>query len=437
MVKHKRMIKIKTVTILGANGAMGSHCAGIIAGFANVKIFMIARDLTKARQGIETAKDSIKSDVIDKLFIPKTYKDLEECVSQSDWIFELATEDINLKSKLNNLISKFRKPNSIVSSVTSGLSITKLSDSFDLSGRKHYFGTHFYNPPYKMILCELISNPKSDIKIKKRLSNYLTNTLRRVVVETKDTPGFLGNRIGFQFLNEAALFAHKYESKGGFAYIDELLGGIIGHTMPPMATIDLVGLDIHQAIIDNIFENTKDEAHNTFAMPQFFKHLISKNYLGNKTNSGIYKTENGQKMVFNPKKLIYEPIPQFDFEFIKKIRNYISEGLYSDAFKFIIESPGTEANIIRYFIARYISYSLSFVGSIVKTKEDVDLVMGYGFNWLPPCSLVDLIGGKEITTNLIRQFNFIVPKIIIDQPKNTPFYTLQNQLDYRNFIRSN
>ena len=431
------MRNIKTVTILGANGSMGSHCAGIISGFGNAKIFMIGRNLKKAKMGILAAKDSIKSNVIEKQLIPKTYANLPECISQSDWVFELITENSVQKTKLNLQVAKYLKPNTIISTVSSGLSITNLSKSFSLAQQKNYFGTHFYNPPYKMLLCELISNPNSDPKTKTMLSSYLTHTLQRIVVETNDTPGFAGNRIGFQFINEAAWFAHKYESRGGIAYIDELLGGLIGHTMPPLATIDLVGIDVHKAIVDNLYQNTNDEAHITFKMPPFLQHLISLHYLGTKTGRGLYNIENNHKMVLDTKTLTYKQLPKFNIDFVSHAKNLISEGLYSNAIKLILHSSGTEANIIQHFIARYISYSLSLVGPVVKTKEDIDMVMGYGFGWLPPCALIDLLGGKKPTAKLIESFNFVIPKIISQHKTDKPFYTLQNQLDYRSFIRSN
>ena len=121
------MLKIDTVTILGANGSMGSQCAGIIAGFGNAKIYMIARDIDKAKDGIKRAMDSIKSDVIRKQLIPKTYEDLEECISQSDWIIECASENLDVKQQLNSQIAKYKLKNSIVSTVSSGLSISILS----------------------------------------------------------------------------------------------------------------------------------------------------------------------------------------------------------------------------------------------------------------------------------------------------------------------
>jgi len=427
-------MKINTVTILGANGTMGSQCAGIIAGFGNAKIYMIARDINKAEDGINKATDSIKSDVIKTQLIPKTYDDIEECISKSDWIFECASEDLDIKQKFNNQISKYKQKNSIVSTVSSGLSISNLSKSFNKN--TNYFGTHFFNPPYKMVLCELISNSNSDSKIKKELFDYLKNTLYREVVITNDTPGFAGNRIGFQFLNETLQFAEKYQKQGGIALIDKLLSGFTGRAMSPIVTIDLVGLDIHKAIVNNIYNLTNDAAHESFKMPDFVEYLISNNFLGNKNGQGFYKKEGDQKLVFNIDKKIYEPIPKFNIDFINQAKELISNGEYKKAFELILKTKTFESEIIQYFFARYISYSLSLVGPVVKTKEDVDKVMAYGFNWLPPCVLIDLIGGKDEAIKLIKKHKLLIPLEITNHSSIEKFYTLENELDFRSFIKA-
>ena len=427
-------MKINTVTILGANGTMGSQCAGIITGFGNAKVYMVARDLNKAEDGINKAIDSIKSDIVKSQLIPKTYDDIKECVSNSDWIFECASEDLDIKQNLNKQIALYKSPKSIVSTVSSGLSITNLAKSF--KEKDIYFGTHFFNPPYKMLLCELISNSNSNSKNQKELFDYLQNTLHRQVVITNDTPGFAANRIGFQILNESLIFAQKYQKQGGIALIDKLLSGFTGRSLPPIATIDLVGLDTHKAIVNNIYNLTKDDAHESFKLPAFVDYLISNNFLGNKTGQGFYKKEDDQKLVFNIDKKTYEPIPKFNIDFIDEAKELISVGEYQKAFEKILDTKTFESNIIKYFLARYISYSLSLVGTVVKNKEDIDKVMAYGFNWLPPCALIDLIGGKEKTINLIKENKLSIPDEIIKHSSKEKFYTLQVELDFRSFIKA-
>jgi len=430
------VLDVKTITIIGANGTMGSQCAGVIAGFTDATVYMVSRNIKKSKIGIEKAAASIKSDIIKPRLIPKTLNDIKECVSKSDWVFELTSEDIKIKHQINRQISKYKKPHAIVSTVSSGLSINELAKDFLKEERQYYFGTHFFNPPYKMVLCELIPSENSNSMVQSELHDFLQNVLHRKVVVCQDKPGFAGNRIGFQLLNEAIQFAEKNSYKGGIVYIDTLLGGFTGRAIPPIATVDLVGLDVHKAIVENIYKLTNDEAHDTFKLPTSVISLITKNYLGNKTEQGFYKKEKDHKMFFDFKKEDYEELPNYNFEFINQVKQKISNGEYENAFKIILETNTEESKIIQYFWARYISYSLSLVGTVVKTKEDIDKVMAYGFNWLSPSALIDLLGGKEKVIKLIKEFGFPVPTELNKYPFEYQFFTLQNELDFRSFIKA-
>ena len=118
------------------------------------------------------------------------------------------------------------------------------------------------------------------------------------VVEVKDAPAFLANRIGFQFINEAMQYAQRYQDRGGIDYVDGILGSFTGRTMAPLTTADFVGLDVHKAIVDNLYANTCDYAHSSFVLPSFCQELIDAGLLGRKAGAGLYKMqidENGKK----------------------------------------------------------------------------------------------------------------------------------------------
>ena len=272
------MREIKTVTVLGANGAMGSSSAAILAGFGNIKVHMLARDKAKAQKGIEAAVVSIRSDIIKSRMYAGSYeKDIETAVAESDWVFECVAENYSTKEEINKKIAVAIRPGTLISTISSGLSIARLSSSFNEDGQKHYYGTHFFNPPYKLNLCELVTHPDNDKNYTKELAKYLEHTLRRHVIITNDTPAFAGNRIGFQLMNEAAQLAEKYQDKGGIYLLDNILSGYTGRAMNPLATVDLVGLDVHKAIVDNIYENSGDssELKETFIMPNYMNDLIA------------------------------------------------------------------------------------------------------------------------------------------------------------------
>lgn len=432
------MKELKTATLLGANGTMGAGSAAILAAFGNMKVFMIARTIEKAKEGIRKAVDSVRSDVIEKNMIPKTYEDLEECVSQSDWVFEAVAESYDAKLEVNKRIAKSRKPGTIVSTVSSGLSIEKLASQFDEDGQKYYYGTHFFNPPYKLILCELITHSKNDKNFTEEFAKYLEKVLIRHVVICNDRPGFAGNRIGFQFMNEAAIFAEKIKDKNGIYFIDQMLSGYTGRAMSPLATVDLVGLDVHKAIVDNIYENTKDVAHETFRLPNFLAELIQNGALGDKVGKGIYKKEKNSEgktiyKVYDIQKKDYVDLPQVDLSFKNKAIQLIKDANYRELANHIKNSIGEEAKIVQYFIARYISYSLSLVPEVTDIKG-VDGAMGFGFNWVPPTAWIDLLGGLEETKKFIEKQGLEIPSAL--KELKTSSYTLKNKLDYRQLFRA-
>lgn len=436
------MREIKTVTVLGANGTMGAGSAGVIGAFGDCKVWMLARTTEKAQGGIDAAVGSVRAEVVAPNFVAGNYDDdLEKAVAESDWVFECVAESYEIKEPINKRIAAARKPGTIVSTVSSGLSIARLASHFDEDGQKFYYGTHFFNPPYKLVLCELVTHEKNDPKVTAELSEYLDKTLLRAVVETNDTPAFAGNRIGFQLMNEVAIKAEEYNDKGGIALMDAILGAYTGRAMPPLATVDLVGLDVHKAIVDNVYEETNDGCHETFKMPAFMQKLIDEGSLGNKAGKGLYKrskTADGKRVkeYYDIKKGAYVPVPKFDLPFVKEAQTAIAGSRYEDAIDVIKNAPGEEGKLCRYFTARYISYAFSLVGEVVDNKEGVDMVMGFGFNWVPASAWVDFLGGVEATKKFLTDAGVEIPKVLADaKDSDQPFYQLQDKLDARQLFR--
>ncbi len=434
------MLEFKTVTILGANGTMGAGSAGVIAAFGGCKIHMLARSADKAREGVAAACGSVRAGVIEPRLIPGSYDaDLEKAVAESDWIFELVAETYDVKEPLNKRVAAARKKGSLVSTVSSGLDIGRLASHFDADGKKHYYGTHFFNPPYKLTLCELITHEGNDPAYTKQLAEYLQKVLRREVVVTANLPGFAGNRIGFQFMNEVAQKAEELQDRGGIHLLDSLLSGYTGRAMSPLATVDLVGLDVHKAIVDNIYENTKDGAHATFQMPAYMQKLIDAGAMGNKAGKGLYlrkKNPDGsrEKLVWNIKKGDYEALPAVNIPFKKAAIEAIRGSRYADAAEIFKTAQGSEADLLRYFVARYVSYSLSLVPEVTD-QNGVDAAMGFGFNWTPPSAWVDFLGGADETKRLLEKSKVEIPKVLAAANGKSRFYGLRH-LNYRQLFRA-
>jgi 3-hydroxyacyl-CoA dehydrogenase len=259
-----------------------------------------------------------------------------------------------------------------------------------------------------MSLCELTPTIFSDEQMQVELKEYLSKKLIRTVVEVKDSPAFLGNRIGFQFINEALQYAEKYKDNGGIDYIDALLGSFTGRTMAPLTTSDFVGLDVHNAIVDNIYENTNDYAHETFVLPEFAQKLIADGKLGRKSGAGLYqriKYENGltRQTVYDINTGLYRDVIPYVFPFADKMKRRIAEGEYVKAFDRLVNNHSQEAEICLSFLLKYIVYSLYATEKVGYTVEAADDVMATGFNWCPPMAMYQALSSVANVPALIKE----------------------------------
>jgi 3-hydroxyacyl-CoA dehydrogenase len=408
MVVGERLVMIKTVTVIGANGTMGCNVSGIFASFGEAKVYMVSRSIDKARQAISKAAKSVKADAIKENLIPADYSMLESCVKESDLVFESVAENLDIKLEVNRELVNYVDENTIICTGSSGLSIKQLSEVFPESIRKNYMGVHFYNPPYNLTLCELIPSSYTDRKIFEYVRDYVKDTLYRTVVEVNDSPAFLGNRIGFQFINESLQYAEKYKDNGGIDYIDSILGQFTGRSMAPLVTSDFVGLDVHKAIVDNLYNNTSDYARSTFIMPQFAVDMVNKGLLGRKTKGGLYKLEvsdSGDKKmyVYDISSNSYREIIKYSFPFAENMVNSFKVGDYSTAFNTLINNQSIEAQLCLEFLLKYVVYSLNANNLVGDGIHSADDVMATGFGWCPPLAVVQALFGVENFKSLVKE----------------------------------
>lgn len=399
---------IRTVTVIGATGTMGANVAGIFASFGNAKVFCVGRDIEKVKKTIPRIVKSVKADSIAHNLIPADFSMLEDCVKQSDLVFESSKEDIGVKSDIAKMVAKTLQSHAVSCTGSSGLSITAIAECYPEHVRSHFFGVHMFNPPYSMPLCELTPTKYADKQMQLELNDYLCKKLFRTVVEVKDSPAFLGNRIGFQFINEALQYAEKYKDNGGIDYIDAILGSFTGRTMAPLTTSDFVGLDVHKAIVDNLYENTNDYAHETYILPEYVQKLIKEGKLGRKTGCGIYqliKYDNGLKRmtVYDINTGSFRDVIPYVFPFADKMKRWIAEGDYIDAFECLVSNHSQEAEICLSFLLKYIVYSLYATEKVGYTVESADDVMATGFNWCPPMAMYQALSSVADVSALIKE----------------------------------
>ena len=392
---------IKTVTVIGAGGTMGSNISAIFASFGDAKVYML--DIERPIGAVEKAIKSVRSESIRNHLIPVDFSVLKECVKESDLVFESVVEKIDIKKDVANKCAEYLKPDAFLCTGTSGLSINDIAHSLPETIRNRYFGVHFFNPPYSLTLCELIKNDYSRAEDIVFLRNYLQEKLLRTVVVCKDKPAFIGNRIGFQFINSALQLANDHSSKGGLDYIDAIFGQFTGRMMAPCNTADFVGLDVHKAIMDNLVENVKDYESKSFVLPGYLEELVKDKKLGRKAGAGLFKlqiNDDGTKtpLVYDIGTKQYRPKNKYKFDFAERMKSHLQNGDYELAFDSLMQDQSPEAEICKKLLKRYIDYSI-FVGKeVCDDISSADDAMATGFGWCPPLALSNALFGTDYPT---------------------------------------
>ena len=408
--------EIEHVVVLGANGTMGYGSAALFTQ-AVPKVTFLARSREKAEEGLAAAVKQVRSPTVARRSEVGSYdEDLARAVATADIVFEALTEDLEIKREMFDRVEKARRDDSIVATVTSGLSINQLCEGRSESFRRHFMGLHFFNPPNVIVGTELIAGSETDPDLVNFVEAFSRLRLGREMVRTFDTPAFAGNRVGFKVLNEAAQLAEQL----GPVLVDRLVGPYTGRAMTPLATIDLVGWDIHRAIVDNIYENTDDEAHATLKLPDYMAGLMADGVLGNKSGGGFFKKDGKNRHVLSPATGQYQPeedIKLPDLPYIEEVAHLHSMGRYREGLQVFLAASGEEAALARKVIAGYISYAFHRVGEATETITGIDMIMGSGFNWAPPSVLVDTFGHAE-SLQLIEGAGLPVPPALTEAVAN-------------------
>src|SRR6202165_6045534 len=298
------MKHIRKVAILGA-GTMGARIA---AHFANAGVPSLLLDILPpdappngpARNKIAAAglDGAIKSKPaaffeasLSRLVTVGNFDDDLKRLADVDWIIEAVVENLEIKRSLLKKVEAIRKPGTIVTTNTSGLPVAKIAEGFSEDFRRSWFGTHFFNPPRYMRLLELIPTPEADRALIEAVTHFCDTQLGKGVVLAKDTPNFIANRIGtFSVLNVMRLMQ---EMDLSIEEIDALTGQTVGWPRSAtFRTIDLVGLDILGHVVTNMTQNVHDE-RSELQIPAFFRQMLERKWLGDKTKGGFYKKNVG------------------------------------------------------------------------------------------------------------------------------------------------
>ena len=450
------MYKINKVAIIGS-GIMGSRIA---CHFANIGVEVLLLDIInkEAEEELnnknfrnkivnESLNNTIKSKpspIYSKKFINRIntgnlVDDLNK-IADADWIIEVIIENLQIKKRLFEKIEKYRKPNSIISSNTSGIPINQMIEGRSENFCNNFCGTHFFNPPRYLKLLEIIPSKKTNNNLINFLLSYGEKFLGKTTVLCKDTPAFIANRIGIAGI--ASLFKIIEDLELSIEEIDSLTGPIIGR--PKSATFrtcDLVGLDTLNNVAKGVYENCpNDENRHIFKLPDYINKMLKEQYLGDKTKQGFYKKirdDKGRRKILslNLKNLKYENKNKVRFELIGKAKK-ISK--LKDRLKILVEGNDKASLFYKKMFAIMFSYVSNRVPEISNEIYKIDAAMCAGFGWeLGPFEIWDAIGIQK-GIDLIKQEKLTIPKWLEKIGKNTTFYSIsKGEKNYFNISEEN
>jgi len=429
---------IKRAAVLGS-GVMGS---GIAAHLANVGIPTLMLDIVpKELTDAETAKGLTLEDLavrnriasenkqallkqkpspitskksLDLIEVGNLEDDLEK-LADVDWIIEVVVENLAVKKELFAKVDQYRKEGTIISSNTSGISIEAMSEDVSEDFKKHFLGTHFFNPPRYMKLLEIIPTEKTDPKVLSFMKTFGENILGKGVVEAKDTPNFIANRIGTYGLLKTV--QKMLEMKLSVGEVDSITGRLLGRPRSAtFRTLDLVGLDTFAFVAQNVYEQVEGTEKEVFAIPEFMQKLVDEGSLGEKSGKGFYLRKRGKDG-----SIIYElNYDTMEYEERRSLRTPATEmaqqakGTANKLKALISVKDDKAADFIWNIIKPVFIYSAELVGEIADDIVAIDEAMRWGFSWeIRPFEMWDAIG-LEKSVERMQAEGETVPEWVTD-----------------------
>jgi 3-hydroxyacyl-CoA dehydrogenase len=377
-----------SVAVLGA-GTMGAQIAG---HFANAGVSVLLLDVTPAaaRDGIARAR-ALKPD---PFFTPDTSSliatggfdgDLER-LAGADWIIEAIVEELDAKRTLLARVDQARRAGSIVSSNTSGIPIAALADGRSDDFRRHWLGTHFFNPPRYLHLLELIPTAETDRLVVDRVSSFADRHLGKGVVIAKDSPNFIANRIGVF----GAMLALRALESGRYSIeeIDAITGPALGRPKSAtFRTMDIAGVDILAHVARNL----------CLEPPPLLAAMIERGWIGDKTGRGFYKrvkaAGGSEILTLDPATMAYRPKQPAR---IPSVESAMATADTGARIKMLVASQDKAGELLRETLVPTLEYALQVWPEIASSIDDVDRAMRWGFGWeLGPFETLDAIGGAR------------------------------------------
>jgi 3-hydroxyacyl-CoA dehydrogenase len=413
--------RIKKIAIIGS-GIMGS---GIACHFANIGVDVLLLDIVprelsakEEAQGLtledNVVRDRLVNDALTAsikskpapLYHPSfanriTTGNLEDDIAKVkdvDWIMEVVVERLDIKQQVFEKLEKYRTPGTLITSNTSGIPIKFMSEGRSEDFQKHFCGTHFFNPARYLKLFEIIPGPKTDLDVLDFLNEYGEKFLGKTSVVAKDTPAFIGNRIGIFSIQ--SLFHVVKDLDLTIEDVDKLSGPVIGRPKSAtFRTVDVVGLDTLVHVANGIRENCpKDERLELFELPEFINTMMENKWLGSKTGQGFYKkirNDDGSSEILSLdlNSLEYRPSKKAKFATLELTK---AIDRVADRFKVLVKGKDKAGEFYRKSFSALFAYVSNRIPEITDELYKIDDAMKAGFGWEHgPFQIWDAIGVEK------------------------------------------
>ena len=444
--------RLKKVAVLGS-GVMGSGIACHLAniGLEVLMLDIIPRDLEGDKLKDPTLRNSIVNSALQNSIRSKpaplyhksfasristgNFEDDFEKISDADWIIEVVVERLDIKQQIFEKVDNNRKNNSLVTSNTSSIPMHLLSEGRSDNFKAHFCGTHFFNPPRYLRLLEVIPTSDTLESVINFFMEFGKVNLGKETVLCKDTPAFIGNRIGVMSATEMTILTKKYSFT--VEEVDVLTGSLIGR--PPTATFrlqDLVGLDtgdnVSRFVMDNVENDTYINKIKKLPESKFMRFLLDNKFLGNKSGKGFYektkkKDANGKTIinVLNLETLEYKPAVKPRLEIVKTAKGM---ELLDKRLQFLVDGDSKEHQFFKDYFGALFAYSAARIPEISDQYFPLDDAMRTGYVWeYGPFEYWDLIGFEKGIA-LVEALGESLPKWVHDLKASgaQSFYKYEN-----------
>ena len=407
----------RTAAVLGA-GVMGTQIA---AHLANAGLTVHLLDLPAPSGDKNSLVETVFKKALKRsppmFFTPQTadrvilgnYDEHFDRLAEVDWVIEAVVEKLEIKRQLMARLQRVVRNDAVISTNTSGLSVGAIASTQSLKFRQRFLGTHFFNPPRYLKLLELIPTADTEPQVLARMQWFGRMQLGKGIVIAKDTPNFIGNRIGIfaTMLGLKAFTTNKYTIEE----IDLLTGTLVGRPKSgTFRTADVVGLDTLSYVAQNLYPAIpEDERRSLFQVPPLLQKLVDTGTLGVKTGQGFYKKVDGEILSINPETLDYESAKPMHLGNLEGLKQEPDLG---KRLRKLYRNKGRAGAFFRQSTLELLAYCANRIPEISDRLVDLDHAMQWGFGWqLGPFQLWDELGFETVIAD-IEQAGLTLPNWI-------------------------